>query len=46
MIVETARDLTQEDRLRLKGYIERVAQDGEGRESWLAEVQCLVMAYI
>ncbi|MCW5848788.1 MAG: response regulator [Anaerolineae bacterium] len=47
VIVVTARDLTQEDRLRLKGYIERVAQDGVlGRETWLTEVQSLVMACI
>ena len=47
VIVVTARDLTQEDRLRLKGYIERVAQDGvQNRESWLAQVQSLVMACI
>ena len=47
VIVVTARDLTQEDRLRLKGYIERVAQDGvQNRESWLAQVQSLVAACV
>jgi PAS domain S-box-containing protein len=43
IIVVTAKDLTEEDRLRLNGYVEKILQKGAyGREALLAEVRDLV----
>jgi CheY-like chemotaxis protein len=43
IIVVTAKDLTEEDRLRLNGYVEKVLQKGAyGREALLAEIRDLV----
>jgi CheY-like chemotaxis protein len=43
IIVVTAKDLTEEDRLRLNGYVEKILQKGAyGREALLAEIRALV----
>jgi CheY-like chemotaxis protein len=43
IVIVTARDLTEEDRLRLNGYVEQILQKGMySREALLAEVRQLV----
>ncbi len=45
VVVVTAKDLTDEDRLRLNGYVEKILQKGAySREALLAEVRDLVAA--
>jgi signal transduction histidine kinase/DNA-binding response OmpR family regulator/HAMP domain-containing protein len=46
IVVITAKDLTEEDHLRLNGYVEKILQKGAySREALLAEVRELVAAY-
>jgi len=46
VVVLTAKDITQEDRLRLNGYVTQVIQKGTyGRDALLAEVRDLVRAH-
>ncbi len=43
ILVVTAKDLTEEDRLRLDGYVQKIVQKGAyGREQFLNEVRSLV----
>jgi CheY-like chemotaxis protein len=42
IIVLTAKDLTEEDRRRLNGYVEQVVQKGSSTESLLKQVRELV----
>jgi CheY-like chemotaxis protein len=47
VVVVTAKDLTDEDRLRLHGYVEKILQKGAySREALLAEVRDLVAACV
>ncbi len=47
VIVVTAKDLTDEDRLRLNGYVEKILQKGAySREALLSEVHDLVTGYL
>jgi CheY-like chemotaxis protein len=47
IVVITAKDLTEEDRRRLNGYVERILQKGlYGREALLAELRDLVAACV
>jgi CheY-like chemotaxis protein len=47
VIVVTAKDLTEEDRLRLNGYVNKILQKGAySREELLNEVRDLVAAYV
>ena len=42
VIVLTAKDLTDDDRRRLNGYVERIVQKGSNSESLLSQVRILV----
>jgi len=47
IVVVTAKDLTEEDRLRLNGYVEKILQKGaHSRDGLLREVRDLVMACV
>jgi len=47
IIVVTAKDVTNEDRLRLRGYVEKILQKGAyNRTGLLAEVRDLVAACV
>jgi CheY-like chemotaxis protein len=47
IIVVTAKDLTEEDRLRLNGYVEKILQKGAySRDDLLAEVRDLVTSCV
>ncbi len=47
IVVVTAKDLTEQDRLRLNGYVEQILQKGTySREALLAEVRHLVATHV
>jgi PAS domain S-box-containing protein len=47
VVVITAKDLTDEDRLRLNGYVQKIIQKGGyNREALMAEIRDLVVAYM
>ena len=49
IVVVTAKDLSQEDRTQLNGYVEKIIQKGgqvHSRESLMGEIRSMVAAYI
>jgi CheY-like chemotaxis protein len=49
IVVVTAKDLSQEDRAQLNGYVEKIIQKGgqvHSRESLMGEIRSMVAAYI
>jgi len=46
IVIVTAKDITQDDRLRLNGHVERILQKGAySRNRLLEEVRTLVISY-